>query len=63
MKMLRKLINCGSLKNLQESLYDRVDFSKVTSLQCTDCNSTIKRLYHRLLPKYVPKTCCLKRIF
>ena len=36
MKMLRKIINSGSLKNLKESLYDRVDFSKVTSLQCTD---------------------------
>ena len=55
--------NCGSLKNLQESLYDRVYFSKVTNLLCTDCNFYIKRLYHRLLSEYVPKTCYLKIIF
>ena len=36
MKTLRKVIDCENLGKLQE-----VYFSKVASLQCKDCNSTI----------------------
>ena len=36
MKILPKMIDCKSLKKS-----DEVYFSKVASLQCTDCNSTI----------------------
>ena len=47
MKMLRKIIDCKSLGISQEYVQDGVYFGKVTRLQCTDCNSIIKRLHHR----------------
>ena len=34
MKMLRKIIDCESFENSQESVYDGVYFNKVASLQC-----------------------------
>ena len=40
---------------------DEVYFSKAASLQCTGCNSTIKRLHHRFFSKYVLKTSYLKK--
>ena len=36
-------------------------FSKVTCLQFTDCNSSIKRLLHRSFSEYVLKASCLKK--
>ena len=51
--MLRKIIHCGSLE-------DAVSFAKVTSLQCSDCNFTIKRTHHRFFLDYVRQASCLK---
>ena len=42
-------IDCGSLEISQEIFYDGVSFSKVASLQCSDCNFVIKRTLHRFL--------------
>ena len=61
MKMLRKIIDCESLESSQENVYDGVSFSKVASLQCSDCNLALKRTHHRFFLKYVPKTSCLKK--
>ena len=36
-------------------------FSKVDSLQCLDCNSSINRLHHRFFPQYVSKSSCLEK--
>ena len=44
----------------QENFYEGVSFSKVTNLQCLDCNFAIKRAHHRYFLEYVPKTSCLK---
>ena len=38
-----------------------ISFSKVTNLQCSDCNFAIKTAHHRYFLEYVPKTCCLKK--
>ena len=61
MKMLGKITDCESLEISQENFYDEVSFSKVTNLQCLDCNFSIKRTHHRFFLEYVPKTSCLKR--
>ena len=45
----------------QENFYDGVSFSKVTNLQCSDCNFAIKRTHHRFFLQYLPKTSCLKK--
>ena len=55
-----EIIDCKSLKISQENFYDEVSFSKVASLQCSDCNFAIKRTRHRFLLEYVPKNSCLK---
>ena len=63
MKMLRKIIDDKSLEISQESVYEGVSFSKVTNLQCLDCNFAIKIAHHKYFLEYVPKTNCLKTIF
>ena len=59
MKMLRKIIDGKSLDISQENVYEGVSFSKVTNLQCSDCNFAIKIARHRYFSEYVPKTSCL----
>ena len=61
MKMLRKIIDGKSLEISQENVYVGVSFSKVTSLQRSDCNFAIKIDHHRYFLEYVPKTSCLKK--
>ena len=61
MKMLRKIIDGKSLEISQENVYEGVSFSKVTNLQCSDCNFAIKIAHHRYFLEYVPKTSCLKK--
>ena len=63
MKMLRKIMDCESFRSSQENLLDGVYFCKVASLQCTDCTSTINRLYHRFFSENVSKASCLKITF
>ena len=36
-------------------------FTKISSLQCPNCNSSIKRLHHRFFPQDVSKSSCLKK--
>ena len=59
--MLRKTIDWESLKIFQKNFYNGVSFSKVTSLQLSGCNFTIKRTHHRFFLEYVPKTSCPKK--
>ena len=54
MTILRKIIECQSFKNSQEYVKDGLYFSKVESLQCTDCT---------LFTEIVPKTRFLERNF
>ena len=61
MKILGKITDCKNLEISQENFYDEVSFSKVTNLQCSDCNFAIKRTLHRFFLEYVPKTSCLKK--
>ena len=56
MKMLRKIVDGKSLKISQENVYEGVFFSKVTNLQCSNCNFAIKLAHHRYFLEYVPKT-------
>ena len=42
MEILRKIIDCKSLENSQGNFYGGVSFSKVTTLQFSDCNFTIR---------------------
>ena len=44
MEILRKIIDCKSLKNSQGNFYGGVSFSKVISLQFSDCNVAIKNV-------------------
>ena len=46
MKMLRKIIDGKSLEISRENVYEGVSFSKVTNLQCSDCNFAIKIAHH-----------------
>ena len=59
--MLQKIIDWESLKIFQKNFYNGVSFGKVTSLQFSGCNFTIKRTHHRFFSEYVPKTSCLKK--
>ena len=61
MKMLRKKIDCKNLEIFQENIFDRVCFSKVITLQHSDCNFTTNRLNRIFFLEYVPKTSCLKK--
>ena len=62
MEILRKIIDCKSLKNSQGNFYGGVSFSKVISLQFSDCNFAIKKIHHRFFSGNAPKTSCLKTI-
>ena len=42
MKMLRNIIDGKSFEISHENVYEGVSFSKVTNLQCSDCNFAIK---------------------
>ena len=59
MEMLWKIIDGKSLEICWENAYERVSFSKVTNLQCSDCNFAIKIAHHRYFLEYIPKTSCL----
>ena len=59
--MLQKIIDGKSLEVSQENVYEEVSFSKVTSLQCSDCNFAIKIAYHGYFLEYLLKTSCLKK--
>ena len=59
--MLRKIIDGKSFEISQENVYEGVSFSRVTNLQCSDCNFAIKIAPHRYFWEYVPKTSCLKK--
>ena len=59
--MLRKKFDCGSLKIFQKNFYNRVSFSRVTSLQFSDCSFNIQRTHRRFFLEYIPKTICLKK--
>ena len=48
--------DCKSLENSQENFFDGVSFSKVISLQFSDCNFAIKRINLRLFLEKVLKT-------
>ena len=58
-----RVIDCGSFENSQAKIYNGVYFNKAANLsvQCTDCNSTINRLYHKFFSQNVPKTSCLNK--
>ena len=51
-----EIIDCESLKISQENFYEGVSFSKVASLQYSDCNFPIPRTHYKLSLEYVPKT-------
>ena len=59
--ILSKIIDCKNLENSQGNFYGGVSFSKVTSLQFSDCNLAIKRIHHRFFSGNVPKISCLKK--
>ena len=61
MKVLRKIIDGKSLEISQQNVYEGVSFSKVTNLQCSDCNFAIKKGHHRFFLENVPNTSCLKK--
>ena len=61
MKMLRKVIDGKNLEISRENVHEGVSFSKVTNLQCSDCNFAIKIAHRRYFWEYVPKTGCLKK--
>ena len=53
-------LNCKSLKNSREKVFDGVYFSKVVRLQCKGSNGTLGRLHQRFFSVYAPKINCLK---
>ena len=61
--MLQKIIDGKSLEISQENIYGGVSFSKVTSLQCSDCNFAIKIDHYRYFLEYIPKNSRLKKQF
>ena len=62
MEILRKIIHIKSSENSDGNFYDGVSFSTVKSLQFSDCNFAIKRIYHIFFLENVPKTSCLQKI-
>ena len=58
--MLRKIIDGKSLEISQENVYDGVSFSKVTNLQCSDCNFAVKITHHRYFLKMYRTLAVLK---
>ena len=61
MKMLRKIIDCGSLEVSQENVRDGIYISKLTIMQCTDCSSNTKRLHYRFFLEFLLKTSGLRK--
>ena len=61
MEILRKIIDRKSLEISQGNFYGGVSFSKVISLQFSDCNFVIKRIHHRFFLGNIPKTSSLKK--
>ena len=61
MKMLKKIIDGKSFEISQENVYDGGSFSKVTNLQCSDCNFSIKITHHRYFFENVPNTSYLEK--
>ena len=59
MEMLRKIIDCESLKNFPKNVYDGVCFNKIASLCGTNCSSTITSIHRRFFSEYVPKNVIL----
>ena len=59
---IRKITDRKSLENSQGNFYGGVSFSKVISLQFSDCNFAIKRIHHRFFLENVPKSSCLKKL-
>ena len=59
---IKKIIDCKSLRNSQGNFYGGVSFSKVISLQFSDCNFAIKKIHHWFFLGNVPKTSSLKKI-
>ena len=54
-EMLPKTIGSESLENFPKNVYDRVCLNKIACPGCTNCNSTITRIYRWYVPKsYVP---------
>ena len=51
-----KIIDCQSLGNFPKNVYDGVCFNKIASLCCTNCNSTISRIHHKIFLEDVPQT-------
>ena len=62
MEILRKVIDSNSLENSQGNFFGGVSFSKVISLQFSDFNFAIKKIFHRFFSGNVPKTSCLRKI-
>ena len=60
MKMPRKIIDFKSLEISQENAYEGVSFSKVTTLQCSDCNYANKIAHHRYFRNMHQKLAVLK---
>ena len=57
-----KITVSESLTISQKNFYHGVCFSKLTNLQCSECNFTIKRAHRRYFLEYVLKTSCLKKV-
>ena len=54
-EMLPKTIGSESLENFPKNVYDRVCLNKIACPGCTNCNSTITRIYRWYVPKsYMP---------
>ena len=50
-EMLPKTIGSESLENFPKNVYDRVCLNKIACPGCTNCNSTITRIYRWYVPK------------
>ena len=47
--------------SVQKRISDGVYFSEITSLHCTECDSTIYQLYRIYFLEHVPEISCLKK--
>ena len=50
-EMLPKTIGSESLENFPKNVYDRVCLNKIACPGCTNCSSTITRIYRWYVPK------------
>ena len=55
MKMLRKILDCESLKIFKKTSQVEFILVRPQALQYTDCISTINRLHNRFFSEDVPK--------